>query len=589
MNYFESNPCYDSNYFGFDQIEPPQYPISPSLNIQNEPDNHELFIKTEDSLRIGDEHLDTIPATKSDEFIKSSVENLIPSPSESEDLSHMTTSHFLMKTFRIKSIQILFLMKKSFIDSLFDEFVGELILLKTIPPGIDETDCDPEEEIHLIKKLLYDNSSPRPPEEFISENFDAAIESFSPSPIPVEDINLSLNIQNEPDAHELFISKLIQQKLQNEYAQPFSDIAITLELLIVEPEDSLRMGDEHLDTILETELDEFIKSSVENLVPSPSESEDLSDGECDVPACDDFTTFSNLLFDADDDFSSSDDESFSDEYISKKIYSNPLFHEEIISMKIEPHHFNVEIDETDCDHEEEIRLTEKLLYDNSSPRPLEEFISENFDASIESFFPSPIPIEDSDSLIEKIDLSFTSDDPMPSGIEEDDYDSERDMLIFEELLSNDSLSLPENESFHFDIPSFPHPPAKPPDDNSRILTVKMVGDISEHNVPMPRLLPIQPTLVSNQEKSPHILSHRCFKAFQLKYGDQVKLSDPKQVLRGWHPMLILSLVMDKMCVVVWKPDFLSCVFCGFVCLDIPRFGRVMLKNFVLRSSFPHLH
>nr|GFA99335.1 hypothetical protein [Tanacetum cinerariifolium] len=64
------------------------------------------------------------------------------------------------------------------------------------------------------------------------------------------------------------------------------------------------MGDEHLDTILEKE---FMKSSVENLVPNPSECKD--ERECDVPVCDDFTTFSNLLFDADDDFSSSDDES----------------------------------------------------------------------------------------------------------------------------------------------------------------------------------------------------------------------------------------------------------------------------------------
>ncbi|GKG29487.1 hypothetical protein Tco_0416852, partial [Tanacetum coccineum] len=53
-------------------------------------------------------------------------------------------------------------------------------------------------------------------------------------------------------------------------------IAITLVLSTVEPEDSLRMGDEHLDIIPETELDELIKSSVENLVPTPSESEDLS-------------------------------------------------------------------------------------------------------------------------------------------------------------------------------------------------------------------------------------------------------------------------------------------------------------------------
>nr|GEY96018.1 hypothetical protein [Tanacetum cinerariifolium] len=165
-----------------------------------------------------------------------------------------------------------------------------------------------------------------------------------------------------------------------------------------------------------------------------SESEDLSDSKCDVPACDNFTTFSNLLFDADDDFSSSDNESFCDEDISKEIYSNPLFDEEIISMKIDPHHFNVMSDliesllnhdssiisssskidslldefageltllkssppriyETDCDPEEEIHPIEKLLYDNSSPYPSEEFIFENSNAAIESLhFLSPLRI-----------------------------------------------------------------------------------------------------------------------------------------------------------------------------------------------------
>ncbi|GJU33227.1 hypothetical protein Tco_1176816 [Tanacetum coccineum] len=95
-----------------------------------------------------------------------------------------------------------------------------------------------------------------------------------------------------------------------------------------------------------TSIGRIIKSSVENLVPIPSESEDFSDikSECDVPVCDNFTTFSNPLFDADDDFSSSDDESFSDEDVPKEIYSNPLFDEEIISTKIDPHHFNAESD-----------------------------------------------------------------------------------------------------------------------------------------------------------------------------------------------------------------------------------------------------
>nr|GEY55687.1 hypothetical protein [Tanacetum cinerariifolium] len=100
------------------------------------------------------------------------------------------------------------------------------------------------------------------------------------------------------------------------------------------------MGNEELNTILEKESDEFIKSSVEDLVPIPSESEDTfgSDIECILPSCDDFSpinvseekfvTLSNPLFNSNDYFTSSDDESLSDEDVPDdnfKIYSNPLF------------------------------------------------------------------------------------------------------------------------------------------------------------------------------------------------------------------------------------------------------------------------
>nr|GEW25799.1 hypothetical protein [Tanacetum cinerariifolium] len=130
------------------------------------------------------------------------------------------------------------------------------------------------------------------------------------------------------------------------------------------------------------------------------------------------------------------------------------------------------ISETDCDHENEIHLTKILFYDNSSPRPPEEFVSENSDAEIKSFSPSPILVEDNDSLMKEIDLSFTPDDPMSPSVKEDDYDSERDILILEELLDNYSFSLPENESFHFDIPLSSRPPAKSPDGNTGILNIK---------------------------------------------------------------------------------------------------------------------
>nr|GEV05298.1 hypothetical protein [Tanacetum cinerariifolium] len=298
----------------------------------------------------------------------------------------------------------------------------------------------------------------------------------------------------------------------------------TIAITHKEPDNSLSMGDKHLDTISTTESDEFIKSSVEDLFQTQvSPRVNMS--------------------------------SFSDEDIPKKIYSNPLFDKEIISMNIDPHHFNAQTDliesllnhgsliisfflkfdslfdkfageltllkaipsginETDCDPKEETRFIKRLLYDNSSPRPPKEFVFANSDTAIESFSPFPIPVKDSDSLMEEIDLSFTPDNPMPSGIEEDDYDSKRDILILEEFLSNDSLSFPENESFHFDIPSSSRPPAKPPDGNSGILNVKVMSDIFEQKVPMPILTSTQTSLVLNQEKSPDLLPHLGHEAFQ---------------------------------------------------------------------------
>ncbi|GJT64448.1 hypothetical protein Tco_1015928 [Tanacetum coccineum] len=89
-------------------------------------------------------------------------------------------------------------------------------------------------------------------------------------------------------------------------------IAITPVLPTVEPDNSLSMGDEHLSTIPEKE-----ESSVEDLVPIPSESEGVSYNMCDVPfhdnsppldiSKDQFEDF----FDSNDDSTSIDDDSFS--------------------------------------------------------------------------------------------------------------------------------------------------------------------------------------------------------------------------------------------------------------------------------------
>nr|GEZ39250.1 hypothetical protein [Tanacetum cinerariifolium] len=134
-----------------------------------------------------------------------------------------------------------------------------------------------------------------------------------------------------------------------------------------------------------------------------------------------------------------------------------MFDKEIIPMKIDQHHDNVESN-----------LMESL-----------QFISANSDAEIEFFSPSPILVKDSDSLMEEIDSTFTSDYPMSPGIEDDDYDSERDIFILKDLPSNNTLSFAEKESFHFDILPFSRPPAKPPDGNTRMLNIKMMGDISD--------------------------------------------------------------------------------------------------------------
>nr|GEZ63184.1 DNA helicase PIF1, ATP-dependent [Tanacetum cinerariifolium] len=197
-----------------------------------------------------------------------------------------------------------------------------------------------------------------------------------------------------------------------------------------------------------------------------------------LPEC---TTFSHVLCDAECESDSSDDQSPFDKDVLEKIISKPLSEEEIIPMEsLRTHDSSLlisskidslldefvgeltllksippGIDKADCDFEEDIRLIEKLLYDNSSPHPPEEFVSANYDAATESFSPSHILINDSDSLMEEIDLFCTPDYPIPPGIEDEDSDSERDILIPKDFPSNNSLSFAEKESIHFNIPSIP--------------------------------------------------------------------------------------------------------------------------------------
>ncbi|GKE86403.1 hypothetical protein Tco_1560145 [Tanacetum coccineum] len=89
-------------------------------------------------------------------------------------------------------------------------------------------------------------------------------------------------------------------------------IAITPVLSTKEPVDSLIIVDEHLNTILATESDEVIKSSVENLISTLSESEGIPDSVCDMPLCDHPTPFkafkehSGIIVDSNNDSTLSD-------------------------------------------------------------------------------------------------------------------------------------------------------------------------------------------------------------------------------------------------------------------------------------------
>ncbi|GKA23064.1 hypothetical protein Tco_0709026 [Tanacetum coccineum] len=211
-------------------------------------------------------------------------------------------------------------------------------------------------------------------------------------------------------------------------------IAITPVLPTMEPEDSLIMGDKDLSTIPIKESGEFIKSSVEDLVPIPSESEDTSgsDSECDLPFCDDsppldvfggnFMTFSNPLFDSNDDFTSSDDESLSDEDVPKnnvKIYSNPLFEfdDEYISSDV-----NLLFDEVLEDIESEDSYVSKLNEPNLLVTPLSAFNED------ECFDPGG----DIDEIDAFLDIDVSTD------FEDDYYDSEGDIIYLESLLIKDT-------------------------------------------------------------------------------------------------------------------------------------------------------
>ncbi|GJZ03870.1 hypothetical protein Tco_0537145 [Tanacetum coccineum] len=360
-----------------------------------------------------------------------------------------------------------------------------------------------------------------------------------------------------------------------------------------------------------------------NLNLTPSESEDLSDyvRECDLPFRDnsldfnnDSEIFSNPLFDSNDNYTSSDDESSSEEDVP----INPLYNEVLedldsIPPRNENDHFNAEydliesllnkdivitspkidflleefppgIDEVDFDHKEDIRLTEKLLYDYSSHLPPEEL---NSKISIESFSPSPIPVKDSDSFMEEINTFLASEDSIPLGIDSDGYDFEEDNLfleyepdpgeltkvVVEDIFGEPKVHMPNvlptyptfchdldftlstNFSGSDIVVSFPFrnrnktfdPGISIEVQSKRFLSLNKfsISFISDPLSPaLETLLPFTSEnedkvfnpgiLFLKEEKSPHLLSHRGFKAFKIIHN--FLYERPMKIYRGDIPI-----------------------------------------------------
>nr|GEV45755.1 hypothetical protein [Tanacetum cinerariifolium] len=235
-----------------------------------------------------------------------------------------------------------------------------------------------------------------------------------------------------------------------------------------EPEHLLSMEYEHFSITPETEYDEVTESDAENPLPIPSKCEvTLEDEiECDMPAKDEsssiFMTFSNPLFDYNDDFSSSDEESLPDEDVPAeefKIYSNPLFDEDEINYdKLDLHYFNVESDFV------ESLLNRDTFIDFSSKFDFSELNAEITDTIIESIPLLPIPVQDGNSQQEEIDIVTETDDVLPPSVENDDDSSDDSLLEEADLfLVSDNLIPPSDSNFE-DNPLISQPPPKPPND-----------------------------------------------------------------------------------------------------------------------------
>ncbi|GJS83630.1 hypothetical protein Tco_0750171 [Tanacetum coccineum] len=285
-----------------------------------------------------------------------------------------------------------------------------------------------------------------------------------------------------------------------EYLENSSN-AITPDLPTEEPDNSLSMGDEHLSTILETESDEVIKSSVEDLVPIPSESEGISDDTCDVPFCDNSPPLDvlndhfEIFSDFNDDCTSSDDDSFEDiNYVEasppdSELVSLEEVKDDILCEKL----LNINL------------LIAKIESLNDNPTP---------DCVLKSPSPFPIPVEDSDSFFEKSDTSLSySDNSLP---EFETFSDHTEETSSGSTTTHSDNSLPEYDSFLFEIEP----------DQGELTSVVMEDILGEPRVHVPNVLPTHPTLMLDSDFIPSDDSLGSDLEVSFPSGTRNKIFDP---------------------------------------------------------------
>nr|GFB42199.1 hypothetical protein [Tanacetum cinerariifolium] len=267
-------------------------------------------------------------------------------------------------------------------------------------------------------------------------------------------------------------------------------IAITPVLPTEEPDNSLSMGDEHLDTISATESDEVIKSSVENLVPIPSKFKGIPDTRCDVHLVNNPTPLEakdqfEIVINSNNDYSSSDDDSLyfeNREYVEASPYDS-----EFVSLEVE----KIAIPE---DEEiEDDNLREKLLMTTTFHNSLPEF--ENFCFDLEEICSGSTTTHSDISLSEYEAFSFydVHIEEICSGSTTTHSDislSEYEAFSFyddhiEEIRSGSTtpqsaISLPEYDSFIFDLSNDQFPPT-----DRSAFTHEEFGDESGHIISPP--------------------------------------------------------------------------------------------------------